>query len=90
MTPSYLLYRYAKQKGLPPPVFDLEGDSIYYNGEKFKLQSFGEPGTLPDSTGVASGNQQRPRQRERRAGQESLPLGREQHLSNVPLSSHTK
>ncbi|XP_021053268.1 fer-1-like protein 5 [Mus pahari] len=40
MTPSYLLYRYAKQKGLPPPVFDLEGDSIYYNGEKFKLQSF--------------------------------------------------
>nr|AGE83049.1 fer-1-like 5 protein [Mus musculus] len=40
MTPSYLLYRYAKQKGLPPPVFDLEGDSLYYNGETFKLQSF--------------------------------------------------
>ncbi|GAB1284876.1 Fer-1-like protein 5 [Apodemus speciosus] len=40
MTPSYLLYRHAKQKGLPPPVFDLEGDSIYYNGEKFNLQSF--------------------------------------------------
>lgn len=48
--------RYAKQKGLPPPVFDLEGDSVFYNGKKFKLQNFGEPSTLP-GTGVASRNQ---------------------------------
>lgn len=49
LSPSYLLDRYAKQKGLPPPVFDLDGDSIVYNGKTFSLQSFGEPSTLPDS-----------------------------------------
>lgn len=57
MAPSYLLYQHAKQKGLPPPVFDPEEESIYYNGKKFKLQNFGKPSTLPDSIGVASGNQ---------------------------------
>uniref|UniRef100_A0A8C5P4U7 C2 domain-containing protein n=1 Tax=Jaculus jaculus TaxID=51337 RepID=A0A8C5P4U7_JACJA len=40
MTPSYLLERYAKRKGLPPPVFNLEEDSVLYNGKKFKLQDF--------------------------------------------------
>ncbi|XP_041511848.1 fer-1-like protein 5 [Microtus oregoni] len=40
LSPSYLLDRYAKQKGLPPPVFDLDDDSIVYNGKTFRLQSF--------------------------------------------------
>ncbi|XP_051008619.1 fer-1-like protein 5 [Acomys russatus] len=40
MTPSSLLDQYAKQKGLPPPVFDLEDDSVVYNGKKFTLQNF--------------------------------------------------
>ncbi|XP_019065151.1 fer-1-like protein 5 isoform X2 [Fukomys damarensis] len=40
MPPSYLLERYAKRKGLPPPVFDPEGDSVFYRGKKYKLQSF--------------------------------------------------
>uniref|UniRef100_A0A8C6QPE9 Fer-1 like family member 5 n=1 Tax=Nannospalax galili TaxID=1026970 RepID=A0A8C6QPE9_NANGA len=40
MSPSYLLEHYAKQKGLPPPVFDQEEDSVLYNGKKFMLQSF--------------------------------------------------
>lgn len=87
MTPSFLLYRHAKQKGLPPPVFDLEGDSIYYNGEQFKLQSFGEPSARPDSTGVASENQQGPGQRERRAGRRVCPgVESKRHLSNFPFS----
>lgn len=85
MTPSYLLYRYAKQKGLPPPVFDLEGDSIYYNGEKFKLQSFGE-----HRCSLREPVRTRAEGEERRAVEESLPLGREQHLSHFPLSSHRK
>ncbi|KAM5227805.1 fer-1-like protein 5 [Ctenodactylus gundi] len=40
MPPSYLLERYAKRKGLPPPVFDPKEDSVFYNGKKFKLKSF--------------------------------------------------
>ncbi|KAM6180290.1 fer-1-like protein 5 [Erethizon dorsatum] len=40
MPPSYLLERYAKRKGLPPPVFDPEGDSVLYRGKRFKLQNF--------------------------------------------------
>ncbi|CAH7227352.1 Fer1l5 [Phodopus roborovskii] len=40
LSPSDLLDRYAKQKGLPPPVFDVENDTVFYNGEKFQLQSF--------------------------------------------------
>lgn len=42
MPPSYLLERYAKRKGLPPPLFSPEEDAVFYNGKKFKLQSFGE------------------------------------------------
>ncbi|KAI5929400.1 Fer-1-like protein 5 [Manis javanica] len=38
--PSFLLERHAKQKGLPPPLFNPEDDSVFYNGTKFKLQSF--------------------------------------------------
>ncbi|XP_058284938.1 fer-1-like protein 5 isoform X10 [Hylobates moloch] len=44
MPPSYLLERYAKRKGLPPPLFSPEEDAVFYNGKKFKLQSF-EPKT---------------------------------------------
>nr|XP_028687991.1 fer-1-like protein 5 isoform X6 [Macaca mulatta] len=44
MPPSYLLERYAKRKGLPPPLFSPEEDAVFYNGKKFKLQSF-EPQT---------------------------------------------
>ncbi|XP_040849283.1 fer-1-like protein 5 [Ochotona curzoniae] len=40
MSPSHMLERFAKQKGLPPPLYSLEEDSVLYNGEKFKLQSF--------------------------------------------------
>ncbi|XP_004633299.1 fer-1-like protein 5 isoform X1 [Octodon degus] len=40
MPPSYLLERYAKRKGLPPPVFDPKGDSVLYRGKKFNLQNF--------------------------------------------------
>lgn len=40
MPPSYLLERYAKRKGLPPPLFSPEEDAVFYNGKKFKLQSF--------------------------------------------------
>ncbi|XP_023396913.2 LOW QUALITY PROTEIN: fer-1-like protein 5 [Loxodonta africana] len=40
MPPSYLLERHAKLKGLPPPLFDSEDNSVFYNGKKFKLQSF--------------------------------------------------
>lgn len=57
MSPSSLLERYAKQKGLPPPVFNLEDDSVFYNGKKLQLQSFGEPSTLPHGTGVTLGDQ---------------------------------
>lgn len=42
MTPSFLLERHAKQKGLPPPLFSPEEDTVFYNGKNFKLQSFGE------------------------------------------------
>uniref|UniRef100_A0A8C4L2L3 C2 domain-containing protein n=1 Tax=Equus asinus asinus TaxID=83772 RepID=A0A8C4L2L3_EQUAS len=42
MPPSFLLERHAKRKGLPPPLFNTEDDSVFYNGKKFKLQSFGE------------------------------------------------
>ncbi|XP_062065881.1 fer-1-like protein 5 isoform X1 [Lepus europaeus] len=45
MPPSYLLERRAKQKGLPPPLYSPEEDSVLYNGEKFKLESF-EPKPL--------------------------------------------
>ncbi|KAK2093226.1 Fer-1-like protein 5 [Saguinus oedipus] len=44
MPPSYLLKRYAKRKGLPPPLFIPKEDAVFYNGKKFKLQSF-EPQT---------------------------------------------
>ncbi|ELR59346.1 Fer-1-like protein 5 [Bos mutus] len=40
MPPSLLLEHHAKRKGLPPPLFSPEGDSVYYNGKKFELQSF--------------------------------------------------
>ncbi|XP_076413608.1 fer-1-like protein 5 isoform X1 [Peromyscus maniculatus bairdii] len=40
LSPSHLLTRYARQKGLPPPIFDLENDSVFYNGKRFELQSF--------------------------------------------------
>uniref|UniRef100_A0A8C7BKZ9 Fer-1 like family member 5 n=1 Tax=Neovison vison TaxID=452646 RepID=A0A8C7BKZ9_NEOVI len=46
MTPSFLLERHAKQKGLPPPLFSPEEDTVFYNGKKFKLQSF-EPKPPP-------------------------------------------
>ncbi|XP_066123860.1 fer-1-like protein 5 [Saccopteryx bilineata] len=42
--PSFLLEHHAKRKGLPPPLFNPEGDSVYYNGKKFRLQRF-EPKT---------------------------------------------
>ena len=52
MPPSLLLEHHAKRKGLPPPLFSPEGDSVYYNGKKFELQSFGEKHTyLPASAG---------------------------------------
>ncbi|XP_016074714.1 PREDICTED: fer-1-like protein 5 [Miniopterus natalensis] len=38
--PSVLLEHHAKRKGLPPPVFNTAGDSVYYNGKKFKLRRF--------------------------------------------------
>ncbi|MBZ3885416.1 Fer-1-like protein 5 [Sciurus carolinensis] len=38
--PSYLLERYTKRKGQPPPVFDLEEDSVLYNGEEISLHTF--------------------------------------------------
>ncbi|KAM6185251.1 fer-1-like protein 5 [Rhynchocyon petersi] len=38
--PSYLLERHAKLRGLPPPLFNIEGDLVFYNGETIKLQSF--------------------------------------------------
>ncbi|XP_040309841.1 fer-1-like protein 5 isoform X1 [Herpailurus yagouaroundi] len=40
MHPSFLLERHAKQKGLPPPLFNTEEDSVFYNGKQFRLQSF--------------------------------------------------
>uniref|UniRef100_A0A8C6CT22 Fer-1 like family member 5 n=1 Tax=Moschus moschiferus TaxID=68415 RepID=A0A8C6CT22_MOSMO len=40
MPPGLLLEHHAKRKGLPPPLFSPEGDSVYYNGKKFQLQSF--------------------------------------------------
>nr|XP_020021559.1 fer-1-like protein 5 [Castor canadensis] len=49
MLPSYLLERYAKRKGLCPPVFNTEEDSVFYNGKKFNLQNFeSEPPTVHD------------------------------------------
>ncbi|KAF6270415.1 fer-1 like family member 5 [Rhinolophus ferrumequinum] len=38
--PSFLLEHHAKRKGLPPPLFSPEDDSVFYNGRKFKLQHF--------------------------------------------------
>ncbi|XP_076990834.1 fer-1-like protein 5 [Tamandua tetradactyla] len=40
MSPSRLLERYAKRKGLPPPLFNIKDDSVLYNGKNFKLQRF--------------------------------------------------
>ncbi|XP_058134096.1 fer-1-like protein 5 [Dasypus novemcinctus] len=40
MHPSTLLERYAKRKGLPPPLFNSKDDSVVYNGQLFRLQSF--------------------------------------------------
>ncbi|XP_072807511.1 fer-1-like protein 5 isoform X3 [Vicugna pacos] len=40
MPPSVLLEHHAKRKGLPPPLFSPEDDSVFYNGKKFRLQSF--------------------------------------------------
>ncbi|XP_037663567.1 fer-1-like protein 5 [Choloepus didactylus] len=40
MSPSHLLERYAKRRGLPPPVYNSRDDSVFYNGKNFKLQSF--------------------------------------------------
>ncbi|KAJ8787935.1 hypothetical protein J1605_005593 [Eschrichtius robustus] len=40
MPPSLLLEHHAKHKGLPPPLFSPEDDSVFYNGKKFRLQSF--------------------------------------------------
>uniref|UniRef100_A0A8D1A3V6 Fer-1 like family member 5 n=2 Tax=Sus scrofa TaxID=9823 RepID=A0A8D1A3V6_PIG len=40
MPPSLLLEHHAKRKGLPPPLFSPEEDSVLYNGKKFRLQSF--------------------------------------------------
>ncbi|ELV11536.1 Fer-1-like protein 5 [Tupaia chinensis] len=52
MPPSYLLDRYAKRKGLPPPVFNADEDSVFYNGRTFRLKSF-EPKT-PNIHGLGS------------------------------------
>lgn len=49
MLPSFLLEHHAKRKGLPPPLFNPNGDSVFYNGRKFKLQRFGKQGSLPES-----------------------------------------
>lgn len=69
LSPSHLLTRYARQKGLPPPIFDLENDSVFYNGKRFELQSFGEPSTLPVNESVALGNKCGPEMKEcRREG----------------------
>lgn len=64
MSPSYLLERYAKRKGLPPPVYDLEEDSVLYNGKKFKLESFGEISLLPENTSSASETSEAPQNEE--------------------------
>nr|XP_027775573.1 fer-1-like protein 5 [Marmota flaviventris] len=46
--PSYLLERYTKGKGQPPPVFNPEEDSVLYNGEEINLKTFEpEPLTVP-------------------------------------------
>lgn len=49
MLPSFLLEHHAKRKGLPPPLFNPNGDSVFYNGRKFKLQRFGKQSSLPES-----------------------------------------
>lgn len=51
MPPSFLLEHHAMRKGLLPPLFNPDGDSVFYNGKKFKLQRFGESCTRPGSTG---------------------------------------
>lgn len=48
--PSFLLEHHAKRKGLLPPLFNPDGDSVFYNGKKFKLQRFGEYCMRPEST----------------------------------------
>lgn len=55
--PSFLLEHHAKRKGLLPPLFNPDGDSVFYNGKKFKLQRFGEYCTQPESTGPGLGKQ---------------------------------
>lgn len=60
MPPSFLLEHYAMRKGLLPPLFNPDGDSVFYNGKKFKLQRFGEYCTRPESTGQASGTREAP------------------------------
>lgn len=57
MPPSFLLKHHAKRKGLLPPLFNPDGDSVFYNGKKFKLQRFGEHYTWPESTGPGLRNQ---------------------------------
>nr|KAF6301287.1 fer-1 like family member 5 [Pipistrellus kuhlii] len=38
--PSFLLEHHAIRKGLLPPLFNPDGDSVFYNGKKFKLKRF--------------------------------------------------
>ncbi|XP_012666478.1 fer-1-like protein 5 [Otolemur garnettii] len=48
LPPSYLLELHAKRKGLPPPLFNPEDDSIIYNEKIFKLMHFEpDPPTVP-------------------------------------------
>lgn len=68
MPPSFLLEHYAMRKGLLPPLFNPDGDSVFYNGKKFKLQHFGEYCSRPESTGPGLRNQ-------RGSGMEELPEG---------------
>lgn len=62
--PSFLLEHHAKRKGLLPPLFNPDGDSVFYNGKKFKLQHFGEYCMWPESTGTGLGNQEGSRMEE--------------------------
>lgn len=66
--PSFLLEHHAKRKGLPPPLFNPNGDSVFYNGRNFKLQRFGKQNSLPESAdpglrlGMLRGGRTAPRQ----------------------------
>lgn len=66
--PSFLLEHHAKRKGLLPPLFNPDGDSVFYNGKKFKLQRFGEHYMWPESTGPGLRNQGGSRMEELPAG----------------------